>query len=106
MSMINKNINWDILDFRDILWAGHVVRRDEESHLKQAWLFKPEGRRPRDNPKKSWWDQVQSDMEEINLTIEEAQVRWRLISIIFLLYFFYYFFTQPRFLVILKNFPK
>ncbi|KAL1450082.1 hypothetical protein WDU94_002536 [Cyamophila willieti] len=60
-------------------WTGHVLRRGSESLIKNVWEGEIAGTRRRGRPKLRWKDQIKKDMEQINITEEEAQDRtlWR-----------------------------
>jgi hypothetical protein len=60
---------------RRLRWAGHVLRRREESQLKRFSKNNPEGRRPSGRPKQRWWDQVRLDMQRVGATEEDAEDR-------------------------------
>jgi hypothetical protein len=64
---------------RRIRWAGHVLRRKDDSNLNQVLKKNPEGRRPVGRPRRKWWSQVRADMEKIGATEEDAEnrERWR-----------------------------
>lgn len=64
---------------RRLRWAGHVLRRSEESLLRRVLRGAPRGRRPVGRPKTRWWGQVLKDMESMRLTEEDAGDRrgWR-----------------------------
>ncbi|KAL1448299.1 hypothetical protein WDU94_008926, partial [Cyamophila willieti] len=60
-------------------WTGHVLRKNEESNVKNIWKNNPEGRRPKGRPKSRWWDQVKKDMVACDLSKEDAdnRIKWR-----------------------------
>ncbi|XP_054289925.1 uncharacterized protein LOC129005133 [Macrosteles quadrilineatus] len=62
---------------RRIRWAGHALRRERGSLLKEASIGKPEGKRPLGRPKKRWWDSVSRDVREVGAEVEEAEDRER-----------------------------
>jgi hypothetical protein len=39
-----------------LIWAGHVVRRENEEIIKRIMLVKPEGRRKKGRPRMRWMD--------------------------------------------------
>ena len=43
-------------------WAGHVIRADDARDIKQVFLWRPDGRRPRGRPRTRWWDNVREDL--------------------------------------------
>lgn len=60
-------------------WAGHIIRRDEESNVRKVWECTPEGHRPKGRPQARWWDQTMEDMRVLNLQVEDAydRFKWR-----------------------------
>jgi hypothetical protein len=64
---------------RRLRWAGHVLRRKEESQLKKVSKNNPEERQPRGRPKQRWWDQVRLDIQRVGATKEDSEDRsiWR-----------------------------
>lgn len=64
---------------RRVRWAGHILRREDDNHLKQVATRNPEGRRPRGRPRRKWWNQVLADLGKIGATEEDAsdRGRWR-----------------------------
>lgn len=60
-------------------WAGHVLRREQGTLLKEAGCGVPDGRRPPGRPKRRWWDGVRADAGRIGTSMEEAENRgeWR-----------------------------
>uniref|UniRef100_A0A8D8YTS7 Uncharacterized protein n=1 Tax=Cacopsylla melanoneura TaxID=428564 RepID=A0A8D8YTS7_9HEMI len=65
-----------VIKSRRLKWAGHVIRRSEDSNMKTETL----GSRPVGRPKNRWKDQVLKDLQKLNLTEEDADNRdsWRL----------------------------
>lgn len=64
---------------RRLRWAGHVLRRDVGTLLKEVGEGQPNGRRPPGRPKRRWWDSVKTDIVRAGAEIEEAydRERWR-----------------------------
>ncbi|KAL4090324.1 hypothetical protein QTP88_025183 [Uroleucon formosanum] len=57
-----------------IQWLGHILRREENDPVRDAFEWKPMGIRPRGRPKKRWIDGVAEDLKEMG--IED----WRVIA--------------------------
>ncbi|KAL1452545.1 hypothetical protein WDU94_006766 [Cyamophila willieti] len=64
---------------RRMRWTGHVLRRNDESLIKNVWKAEVTGTRRRGRPKLRWKDQIRKDMEKVNITEDVAQDRtiWR-----------------------------
>lgn len=64
---------------RRMRWAGHVLRKEDDSLVKNVLLNNPEGRRPPGRPKLRWRDQVRKDLRRLGRREEEAMDReiWR-----------------------------
>jgi hypothetical protein len=50
---------------RRMRWAGHVTRMGEKRNVYRILLWKPEGRRPIERPKRWWVDNIKMDLREI-----------------------------------------
>ncbi|XP_054277909.1 uncharacterized protein LOC128996544 [Macrosteles quadrilineatus] len=64
---------------RRLRWAGHVLRKEEGSLVRNALNNNPEGRRPPGRPKLRWRDQVRRDLRRMGRREDEAMDRavWR-----------------------------
>jgi len=46
-------------------WAGHVARMGEEKGVYRVLLGKLEGKRPLVRPRRSWVDNIRTDLQEV-----------------------------------------
>ncbi|XP_062570235.1 uncharacterized protein LOC134232297 [Saccostrea cucullata] len=65
-------------------WIGHILRREENSHVRTALTWAPEEKRQRRRPKNTWRRSVEREREEMGLdSWKEGQVvasdrrKWR-----------------------------
>ena len=62
-------------------WFGHVMRRSDESELRQAMRFEIRGEKRKGRPKKTWVECVRNDMKKRNLPIScgdwRDRKKWR-----------------------------
>ncbi|XP_062609873.1 uncharacterized protein LOC134271677 [Saccostrea cucullata] len=65
-------------------WIGHILRREENSHIRTALTWAPEGKRRRGRPKNTWRRSVEREREELGWNSwKEGQVvasdrrKWR-----------------------------
>ncbi|KAG7310779.1 hypothetical protein JYU34_003595 [Plutella xylostella] len=60
-------------------WFGHVMRREDDYVTKKVLEMRPEGRRKRGRPRKTWLDCVKENMREcgVNEDMTEDRVKWR-----------------------------
>ena len=49
-------------------WIGHVSRREQENITRTALYWKPEGKRKRGRPKKTWRRMVEAEMKTLHQT--------------------------------------
>ena len=69
----------DIIRQRRLRWLGHLHRMDEQHISRQAmhWM-PPSGKKKRSRPRKKWRDAINSDLEVIDVSWDEAtQLKWR-----------------------------
>ena len=61
---------------KEVIWCGHVLRRDDDSVLIIPLDLKVSGKRKRGRPKKTWKKQVE---EKIGLKKEDAlnRAKWK-----------------------------
>ena len=52
----------DMVRAQRLRWAGHMVRREEESLVKAVALLQPAGTRPVSKTRKRWKDTIGDDM--------------------------------------------
>jgi hypothetical protein len=50
---------------RRMRWAGHVARVGEETNVYRVLMGKPEGKRPRERPRRRWEDGIRMDLRGI-----------------------------------------
>jgi len=60
----SPNIVW-VIKLRIMRWAGHVARMGEERGVYRVLVGKPEGKRPLGRPRRSWVDNVRTDLQEV-----------------------------------------
>ena len=48
-------------------WFGHIFRRDLDSGVKRAFLFKVDGKVGRRRPKRTWYEVVRRDMRDLSI---------------------------------------
>ena len=46
-------------------WAGHVARMGEERGVYRILVGKPEGKRPLGRPRRTWVDNIRTDLQEV-----------------------------------------
>jgi len=70
-------------------WAGHVARMGEERVAYRVLLGKPEGRRPLGRPRRTWADNIRTDLQEVGcvymdwIGLAQDRDRWRtLVSVV------------------------
>lgn len=44
-------------------WFGHIMRKSEEETIRAVIKWKPQGRRPRDRPRKKWLDVLEDNLK-------------------------------------------
>ena len=49
-------------------WFGHVERKDDNDWIKRCTTWEVEGIRQRGRLKKTWWDCIKNDMENLGLS--------------------------------------
>ena len=50
---------------RRLRWAGHVARTEEGRGVHKVLVWKPEGRRPLERPRRRWEDNIKMDLQEV-----------------------------------------
>ena len=56
-------------------WYGHVIRREEDHWLTEAWRFEVEGPRPQGRPRKAWDETLADDRRLSDLTNMDVRNR-------------------------------
>ena len=61
-------------------WYGHVMRKNDEDWVKKCMEFRVEGRRPVGRPRRTWLENVEADMTELEIDNEDVHDRkkWRM----------------------------
>jgi len=54
-----------VIKWRRMRWAGHVVHMGEERGLYRVLVGKPEGKRPLGRPRHRWVDNIRMDLQEV-----------------------------------------
>ena len=67
---------------KKLRWYEHILRRDEEHVISRATNMKVEGRRKHGRPRRKWMDCVREDLEEKQLSTEDAadRLRWKRVA--------------------------
>ena len=60
-------------------WLGHVVRKEDDDCVKQAWRFEVEGSRGRGRPRLTWKGMIENLCRGLGLVLEDGydRVKWR-----------------------------
>ena len=60
-------------------WLGHVLRKNDDDCIKQAWNFEVEGNRGKGRPKLTWKDMMKKQCARVGAKLEDAhdQSKWR-----------------------------
>lgn len=56
-----------------IQWLDHILRREEDDHLRVYFEWKPVGKRPRGRPRKRWIDRVTEDLNAMGMQLYETE---------------------------------
>ena len=69
----------EVVQRSDLRWMGHVLRREDEDHIKMVWELDESVRRGRGRPKMTWKDNIKREQRKCGLREEDAQdqVKWR-----------------------------
>jgi hypothetical protein len=65
---------------RGLNWFGHLLRMGDERWPQQMYKWRPQGKRTRGSPKKSWLEGIVTVMKNRGLTFEDARDRqlWKM----------------------------
>ena len=69
---LKETMDW-LVTANEVVWYGHVLRRDDNSILRVALDLEVSGKRKRGQPKKTWKKQVKEETEKIGLKKEDPQ---------------------------------
>jgi len=76
-----------VIKSRRMRWAGHVARMGERRGVNRVLVWKPEGKRQLERPKRRLEDNIQTDFQEVGCGgtdwIELAQDRDRLRALMY-----------------------
>ena len=56
-------------------WLGHVVRKEDDHCVKQAWRFEVEGSRGRGRPRLTWKGMIENLCRGLGLVLEDGYDR-------------------------------
>ena len=54
-----------VIESRRMRWAGYVARMGEERGVYRFLVGKPEGRRPLGRPRRTWVNNIRTDLQEV-----------------------------------------
>ena len=72
-----------VIKSRRMRWAGHAARMGEERGVYRVLVGKPEGRRPLGRPRRSWVDNIRTNLQEVGcgymnwIGLAQDRKRWR-----------------------------
>jgi len=72
-----------VIKWRGMRWAGHVVHMGEERGVYRVLVGKPEGRRPQGRPRRRWVYNIKMDLQEVGcgymdwIGLAQDRDRWR-----------------------------
>ena len=72
-----------VIKSRRTRWAGHVAHMGEERGVCRVLLGKPEGKRPLENPRRRWVDNIRMDLHVVGcgymnwIGLAQDSDRWR-----------------------------
>ena len=60
-------------------WFGHVEHKDDNDQVKGCMTWEVEGMKQTGRTRKTWWDCVKNDMDNLGLSRKDVQFRneWR-----------------------------
>ena len=80
--MVKLGLNSTIVEVvrqGSLRWLGHVVRKENDDCVKQAWRFEIAGRRGRGRPRLTWKGMMENLCRELRLVFKDGydRVKWR-----------------------------
>ena len=72
-----------VVKSRRMRWAGHVARMGEDRGVHRVLVWKPEGKRPLERPRRRWEDNIKMDLQEVGgvrgdwMELAQDRDRWR-----------------------------
>ena len=80
--MVRLRLNCTIVEVvrqGSLRWLGHVVRKEDDDCVKQAWRFEVEGSRGRGRPRLPWKGMMENLCRGLGLVLEDGydRVKWR-----------------------------
>ena len=69
----------EVVRQESLRWLGHVVRKEDDDCVKQAWRFEVEGSRGRERPRLTWKGMMENFCRGLGLVLEGGydKVKWR-----------------------------
>jgi len=74
-----------VIKSRRMRWTGHVARMCGDRGVYRFLVGKPEGRRPLGRPRRSWADNIKTDLQEVEyvymdwIGLAEDRESWRML---------------------------
>jgi len=71
-----------VIKFR-LRWAGHVARMGDRRGVYRVLMGKPEGKKPLGRPRRTWEDNIKTDLQEVGcwgmewIELVQNRDRWR-----------------------------
>ena len=65
----------DVIRYNHLCWSGHLQCMDEEKWPRKILNFEVNGSYPQGCPRKKWFDNIKSNLDELQLSTSLAQDR-------------------------------